>query len=154
MRTARLGGVASRTHLLARNNQQLAALSTRAVGRSIPSPSRPSLLSKARSAQCPAPTSIRLQSTVAELPAPAPKKKRFRFLRWTGRTIVLATVGALGYLVYAIYEDRYPLEQAPADPNKKTLVILGKSFILEVQAQLSIRLTLDFRYWLGIGNPS
>ncbi|KAB5558716.1 hypothetical protein GE09DRAFT_1120447 [Coniochaeta sp. 2T2.1] len=57
-------------------------------------------------------------------PAP-PKKRRFRVLRWTWRLTYLSLLGSLGYLGYLVYEDRNPQEQVEADPNKKTLVILG-----------------------------
>ncbi|KAH8909605.1 FAD/NAD(P)-binding domain-containing protein [Coniochaeta sp. PMI_546] len=57
-------------------------------------------------------------------PAP-PKKRRFRVLRWTWRLTYLSVLGGIGYLGWLIYEDRHPAEQVEADPNKKTLVILG-----------------------------
>lgn len=59
--------------------------------------------------------------------APAPKpRKRFRFFRWTWRLTLLAGVGLAGQLAYSIYDQRHPIEQTEADPNKKTLVVLGK----------------------------
>ncbi|KKK19081.1 hypothetical protein ARAM_006761 [Aspergillus rambellii] len=58
--------------------------------------------------------------------APAPKpRKRFRFLRWTWRLTLLASVGMVGTLAYSIYDSRHPIEQIEPDPTKKTLVILG-----------------------------
>jgi NADH:ubiquinone reductase (non-electrogenic) len=59
-----------------------------------------------------------------EAPA-APKKKRFRFLRWTYRLTVLGLLAGTGYLGYSIYLLRHPEEQIEPDPSKKTLVILG-----------------------------
>lgn len=38
----------------------------------------------------------------------------------------VGVVGAVGYLGYSIYELRTPDEQFEPDPNKKTLVVLGK----------------------------
>lgn len=60
--------------------------------------------------------------------APTPKKKRFRFLRWTYRLTILSTLGLTGYLGYRIYLLRHPAEQIEPDPSKKTLVILGAFF--------------------------
>jgi NADH:ubiquinone reductase (non-electrogenic) len=63
----------------------------------------------------------------APTPTPTPKpKKRFRFLRWTWRLTWLSGVGMVGALAYSIYDQRHPLEQFEPDPNKKTLVILGR----------------------------
>lgn len=85
-----------------------------------PSPSQ--LLSKQRS-----PFARRAYATEAPAPA-APKKKRFRFLRWTYRLTVLGMLAGTGYLGYHIYLLRHPEEQVEPDPSKKTLVILGLSF--------------------------
>jgi NADH:ubiquinone reductase (non-electrogenic) len=38
----------------------------------------------------------------------------------------LSLLGGLGYVGYGIYINRNPVEQAEADPTKKTLVVLGK----------------------------
>jgi NADH:ubiquinone reductase (non-electrogenic) len=58
--------------------------------------------------------------------SPDPKKpRRFRILRWTWRLTYLSVLGGIGYVGWAIYEDRHPAEQIPADPTKKTLVVLG-----------------------------
>lgn len=87
-----------------------------------PSPSQ--LLSKQRS-------TFARRAYATEAPAPAaPKKKRFRFLRWTYRLTVLGLLGGAGYLGYSIYLLRHPEEQVEPDPSKKTLVILGLSLFL------------------------
>ncbi|KAH8426084.1 alternative NADH-dehydrogenase [Aspergillus melleus] len=58
-------------------------------------------------------------------PTPQPKKKGFRFLRWTWRLTWLTGIALTGTLAYSIYELRHPIEQIEPDPSKKTLVILG-----------------------------
>lgn len=66
--------------------------------------------------------------TPAPSPSPAPKpKKRFRALRWAWRLTWLSGLGLTGALAYSIYSLRHPEEQYEPDPNKKTLVILGRS---------------------------
>ena len=60
-----------------------------------------------------------------EAPKPKPGKLR-KTLRWTWRITYLSVFGLLGYTCYEIYQDRHPDEQHQRDPNKKTLVILGK----------------------------
>ncbi|KAJ9165509.1 FAD/NAD(P)-binding domain-containing protein [Coniochaeta hoffmannii] len=64
----------------------------------------------------------------ATLSPQPPKKRRFRVLRWTWRLTYLSVLGSIGYLGWLIYEDRHPAEQVQADPNKKTLVILGSGW--------------------------
>lgn len=56
------------------------------------------------------------------------KKKGFRFLRWTWRITYLSLIGGLVWGSYGIYVNRNPVDQQAPDPNKKTLVVLGKSF--------------------------
>ncbi|KAL2271543.1 hypothetical protein VTJ83DRAFT_914 [Remersonia thermophila] len=56
---------------------------------------------------------------------PAPKKKRFRTLRWIWRLTYLSALGGLVYIGYGVWEDRHPEPQVEPDPTKKTLVILG-----------------------------
>jgi NADH:ubiquinone reductase (non-electrogenic) len=58
-------------------------------------------------------------------PTPAPKKRRFRVLRWTWRLTYLSALGGIAYIGLGIYQDRHPEEQVDPDPSKKTLVILG-----------------------------
>lgn len=59
-------------------------------------------------------------------PSPAPKpKKRFRALRWAWRLTWLSAIGLTGTVAYSIFDLRQPPDQAPPDPSKKTLVILG-----------------------------
>ncbi|KAK9376654.1 uncharacterized protein V1513DRAFT_439309 [Lipomyces chichibuensis] len=61
--------------------------------------------------------------------AAAPNKSR---LASVGKFFWRLTYGSaligLGYLAYGIYEDRHPVDQHPADPSKKTLVILGSGW--------------------------
>lgn len=103
-----------------------ASSSTRFVEKTRPSPSQ--LLAKQRST-----FARRAYATEAPVPAPAaPKKKRFRFLRWTYRLTVLGLLGGTGYLGYSIYLLRHPEEQVEPDPAKKTLVILGLSLHLQL----------------------
>lgn len=60
--------------------------------------------------------------------SPTPKpKERFRILRWTWRLTYLSAIGMVGWLAYTVWESRNPPDQFEPDPNKKTLVILGKS---------------------------
>lgn len=54
------------------------------------------------------------------------KKGSWRFLKWTWRLTYLSLAGTLIYTGYSIYVDRNPAEQAEQDPNKKTLVVLGR----------------------------
>jgi NADH:ubiquinone reductase (non-electrogenic) len=63
---------------------------------------------------------------VADAAAPV-KKRRFRVFRWTWRLIYLSALGGLGYVGYGIVVNRNPVEQAEADPTKKTLVVLGRT---------------------------
>lgn len=55
----------------------------------------------------------------------APKKSRFRFLRWAWRLTYLSAFAGIFYVGFGIYEAKHPNDQAPPDPSKKTLVILG-----------------------------
>ncbi|KAF2486130.1 pyridine nucleotide-disulfide oxidoreductase-domain-containing protein [Neohortaea acidophila] len=63
----------------------------------------------------------------ADQPIVAQKTKRrsWSFFRWTWRLTYLSAVGGLFYTGYNIYKSKYPPDQDPPDPNKKTLVILG-----------------------------
>jgi len=47
-------------------------------------------------------------------------------LRILWRLTQLSLVGGLGYMGYNIYMIKTPPEQFEPDPNKKTLVVLGK----------------------------
>lgn len=77
-------------------------------------------------------------SDAAPASSPAPKpRKRFSFLRWTWRLTLLAGLGLAGNLVYNIYDQRNPIEQAIPDPKKKTLVVLGT---LHTVAQFRVKL--------------
>lgn len=44
----------------------------------------------------------------------------------------LSALGGIGWLSYSIYQLRTPNEQFEPDPSKKTLVILGILYPLEV----------------------
>lgn len=57
-------------------------------------------------------------------PPPAPKKK-WGFWKTLWRVTYVSFFAAVGYTAYTIYEIRNPKDQKPADPSKKTLVILG-----------------------------
>lgn len=59
--------------------------------------------------------------------AKAPKKSGFRVFRWLWRLTYLSTLGGLVYIGYGVWADKWPEDQVPPDPNKKTLVILGRS---------------------------
>lgn len=54
------------------------------------------------------------------------KRKGWRVLRWTWRITYLSLIGGLAYGSYGIYVNRHPIDQQAPDPNKKTLVVLGK----------------------------
>ncbi|RPA77949.1 FAD/NAD(P)-binding domain-containing protein [Ascobolus immersus RN42] len=56
------------------------------------------------------------------------KKSGIRWGRLLLGSILLSVTGGVVYLSYGIYEQRNPNEQAPADPTKKTLVILGSGW--------------------------
>jgi NADH:ubiquinone reductase (non-electrogenic) len=115
--TALARGAAKSFSSTASSSSSRAFLSTKSTR---PSPSQ--LLSKQRS-----PFARRAYATEAPAPA-APKKKRFRFLRWTYRLTVLGMLTGTGYLGYHIYLLRHPEEQLEPDPSKKTLVILGSGW--------------------------
>lgn len=70
---------------------------------------------------------IRQQSTEAPKPGVKPKKKGFRFLRWTWRATYLSAIAGVVYVGYGIWDLRHPDDQAQPDPSKKTLVVLGES---------------------------
>lgn len=59
-------------------------------------------------------------------PPPPPRKSRFRTLRWAWRLGYLSAIAGVVYIGYGVYQDRHPEPQVEPDPNKKTLVILGK----------------------------
>ncbi|KAL2164365.1 hypothetical protein VTH06DRAFT_3581 [Thermothelomyces fergusii] len=61
----------------------------------------------------------------APVPPPAPKKRRFRKLRWAWRFTYLSAIAGVAYIGYGVYQDRHPEPQVEPDPSKKTLVILG-----------------------------
>lgn len=81
--------------------------------------------------------------------ADAKPQKYFRrsriTLRWLWRAVYLGAIGSVGYLGYTIYLLRTPSEQLEADPTKKTLVILGTTYQLEVGPQPLTSL----RHWMG-----
>jgi NADH:ubiquinone reductase (non-electrogenic) len=59
-----------------------------------------------------------------EAPKPRPGKLRKTF-KWIWRLTYLSVAGVLAGTAYIIYLDRNPDQQFEADPNKKTLVVLG-----------------------------
>ena len=61
----------------------------------------------------------------ADIVAPKPKRRIRTTFRWLWRLTYLSAIGGIGYMGYQIYQLRTPEEQIEADPNKKTLVILG-----------------------------
>ena len=77
----------------------------------------------------PALSSITLQQSFrrsyADLVAPKPKRRIRTTLRWLWRLTYLSAIGGIVWTGYTIYQLRTPEEQLEADPNKKTLVILG-----------------------------
>ncbi|KAK9471848.1 uncharacterized protein V1510DRAFT_419172 [Dipodascopsis tothii] len=60
-------------------------------------------------------------------PSGEPKKK-FRVGKFLWRLTYSSAALGLGLLAYEIYDGRHPVEQAPADPTKKTLVVLGSGW--------------------------
>src|SRR5579862_1180067 len=74
-------------------------------------------------------SSLRAQQSfrrsLADAAAPA-KRKRFPFFRWAWRLTYISVIGGVGLLAFQIYELRHPSEQREPDPNKKTLVVLGR----------------------------
>jgi len=66
----------------------------------------------------------------ADVLAPKPRRRVRTTLRWLWRLTYLGAIGGLGYMGYTIYLLRTPQEQLEADPNKKTLVILGMCELL------------------------
>ena len=86
----------------------------------------------------------------ADTVAPKTKRRGRRFLRWTWRLTYLSAIGGIAYVGYGIYLLRTPQEQSEPDPTKKTLVILGTSYLFRACSQ---QLTLS-RYWLGICLPT
>lgn len=63
------------------------------------------------------------------------KRRSWGFFRWTWRFTYLSALGVLGYTGYNIYQGKYPPDQEPPDPNKKTLVILGMQLMSEPLAR-------------------
>lgn len=68
---------------------------------------------------------VEKQAPVTGKPS-APKKKRAGFFRWTWRLLYVSAIAGIGYTAYGIYVNRNPVDQKDPDPNKKTLVVLGK----------------------------
>jgi len=90
--------------------------------------------------------SIRQQSTEAPKPKP---KKRFRFLRWTWRLTYISAIAGAAYIGYGIWDMRHPEDQPAPDPNKKTLVILGKYSLIAATRSIAHMLMMP-RYRLGL----
>ena len=95
---------------------------------------RPSTLISKQSALLPRPTLLQQscrrsfadQAPKVEL-SPTPKpKKRFRFFRLLWRITYLSSAAFVGWIGWSIWQLRNPAEQFEPDPNKKTLVVLGR----------------------------
>lgn len=84
------------------------------------------MATRARWTPRPTHNQIALRQSVRHQSTAGPKPKRFRLLRWTWRLTQLSVIAGLGYVGYGIYETRNPADQAPPDPTKKTLVVLGE----------------------------
>lgn len=110
--------LAIRSKMVSPSTMQLSSLSRRSLT------TRPNL----RSA-LPVRSALARQSrrAYADAAPSQPKKKGFRFLRWTWRLTWLTGIALSGTLAYSIYDLRHPIEQVEPDPSKKTLVILGRS---------------------------
>lgn len=63
---------------------------------------------------------------------PTKVRRKRGFFRWTWRFMYLSALGGIGWLSYSIYQLRTPSEQFEPDPSKKTLVILGTLYPLEI----------------------
>lgn len=114
----------------ARLASQMVAFNSRIATRSLSTAARPMglrpLARPVASMKLPNSGRIAFRRTYAdEAPKPRPGKLR-RTLRWVWRISYLSVGGVLAYTGYIIYQDRNPEPQFEADPNKKTLVILGK----------------------------
>lgn len=75
------------------------------------------------------PISRQFQRAYADAAPQPPKKnpgKIRRTFRWARRLTYLSILGLIGAVAYDGYKDRYPDEQYTPDPQKKTLVVLGK----------------------------
>jgi NADH:ubiquinone reductase (non-electrogenic) len=91
-------------------------------------PARPSslmLLNKSKLYQ----NSRRTYADAAPAKTPAKKPRKFRFFKTIWRLTYLSAIAGAAYLAYGVYELRHPEAQFEPDPNKKTLVILGKNAI-------------------------
>lgn len=63
---------------------------------------------------------------------------------WRGFWV--SVIGGSAYLGYSIYESRHPVEQMEADPNKKTLVILGAHLNIKLYR---LKANRHRRNWMG-----
>ena len=57
------------------------------------------------------------------------KRSAFTTLKWIWRATYLSAFAGVGWVCYGIFESRNPADQAPPDPSKKTLVVLGACHI-------------------------
>ena len=83
----------------------------------------------------------------ADIVAPKPKRRIRTTFRWLWRLTYLSAIGGIVYMGYQIYQLRTPEEQIEADPNKKTLVVLGIYSSIGNPGVLSL---IDSRYGVGI----
>ena len=54
------------------------------------------------------------------------KRRSWRFLRWTWRLTYLSALGGLAWTGWNVYQSKNPADQQEPDPQKKTLVVLGR----------------------------
>lgn len=83
----------------------------------------------------------------ADIVAPKPKRRIRTTFRWLWRLTYLSAIGGIVYMGYQIYQLRTPEEQIEADPDKKTLVILGIYSSIGIPGVL---LLIASRYGVGI----
>lgn len=90
----------------------------------------------------------------ADEAAPKPKKRgAFRSVaRWTWRLTYLSIIGGLAYVGYGIVILRNPVEQEDPHPSKKTLVVLGRSKLIDT-CKLQLIRALN-RYGMGLRLPA
>lgn len=109
---------------LAKQSNPTTAAAARSFS-TIPRTARPSVALKLQSAG-----KVAFRRAYAdEVPKRKPGKLRLTF-RWAWRLTYLSAAGLVGYGFLNIWQDRHPPPQFEADPDKKTLVILGTSLSL------------------------
>ncbi|KAL2760892.1 hypothetical protein ACRALDRAFT_1026089 [Sodiomyces alcalophilus JCM 7366] len=87
-----------------------------------------SLRARPNAASIARPSALARQFQRAYADAAAQKRKPGKIrttFKWLWRLTYLSALGAMGAVVYAVYQDRNPQPQVQPDPTKKTLVVLG-----------------------------